>query len=172
MSALRSSPIIPGMDFPPINREVFLISKNGRCHLYQRCLQLFLQIGTCPPITANTAQVQGQRMKVSLSSMKSQGDMILSFCSQMRLQAPTQHINLLLPERDETAVGHTEREPGSPVHSVRPATLGTHRHTELPGLVGEAATRPSLLVGEKFVQAAARYECSAIPQVLGSHLCR
>lgn len=129
MSALRSSPIIPGMDFPPINREVFLISKNGRCHLYQRCLQLFLQIGTCPPITSNTAQVQGQRIKVLLSSMKSQGDMILSFCSQMRLQTPTRHINLLLPERNETAVGHTEREPGSSVHSVRPATLGTHTDT-------------------------------------------
>lgn len=73
MSALSSLPIIPGMDFAPINSKVFLISKKmGGCHLYQRCLQGFLQIGTCIPITSNTAQVQGQTIKVLLSSMKSQ----------------------------------------------------------------------------------------------------
>lgn len=42
MSAL-GPPITPEMDFAPTNSEVFLISKSGRYHLYQRCLQLFLQ---------------------------------------------------------------------------------------------------------------------------------
>lgn len=50
MSALSSLPIIPEMDFAPINSKVFLIGKNGTMPFASKvCLQLFLQIGTCTP---------------------------------------------------------------------------------------------------------------------------